>query len=110
VTTKEAAMKWVGVRAFRDHATKYLAGDEPLAIERHGEPIGYYFPVAVERRDPEAEAARRQRLQESIAALEKTIQEVLDRTGMTEDELADLFDPNIPLPETPIRRPRPVAV
>jgi hypothetical protein len=110
VTTKEVAMKRIGVREFRDHATKYLAGDEPLAIERHGEPIGFYFPVTMERRDPDAEAARRQRLQESIATLEETIKEVLDRTGMTEDELADLFDPNKPLPEQPIRRPRRVAV
>ena len=29
-------MKNVGVREFRDHATKYLAGPETVAVNRHG--------------------------------------------------------------------------
>jgi hypothetical protein len=33
----------VGVREFRNQATQYLAGDEVLAIERHGQPIGFYI-------------------------------------------------------------------
>jgi hypothetical protein len=103
-------MRRIAVREFTENPTKYIEGNEPVAIERFSEPIGYYFPVAVERRDPLEEAARRKRLDESIARLEKTIQQILDETGMTEDELADLFDPNKPLPEHPIRRPRPAAV
>ncbi len=42
-------MKQVGIREFRDHATKYLAGDEVLAIERHGQPIGFYIPTGESR-------------------------------------------------------------
>ncbi len=81
-------MKTVGVREFRDHATKYLASGEPLQIERHGKTLGFFIPV--QRPDPEE---RRRTLE----ALEKTIQRILARTGMTEDELADMFDLSKPL-------------
>jgi hypothetical protein len=103
-------MRRVALRDFAENPMKFLEGSEQVAVEQYGEPIGYYFPVAEERRDPEEEAARRKRLDESIARLETTIQKILDETGMTEDELADLFDPNKPLPEHPIRRNRPAAV
>jgi hypothetical protein len=92
-------MRRVGVREFRDHATRYLAGNEPLTIERHGEPIGYYFPVVTERRDPVAEAERRAKINESIERFDKLMQEVFARTGMTEDEFARYFDLNEPFPE-----------
>ncbi|MGH2531794.1 MAG: hypothetical protein ACRDJW_05755 [Thermomicrobiales bacterium] len=88
-------MKRVGVREFRDHATKYLAGDEVLAIERHGDPIGFYIPTKASRREPYHDALER---------LGQTVQRVLARTGMTEDELADLFDWKKPLPDDPIAR------
>jgi hypothetical protein len=94
-------MKRVGVREFRDHATKYLAGSEPLAIERYGEPIGFYIPVLNDRRDSQAEAERRRRLAESVERLEKTIQGILDRTGMTEEEFSRYFDPELPFPDEP---------
>lgn len=42
-------MKRVGIREFRDHATRYLAGDEVLAIERHGQPVGFYIPTTIQR-------------------------------------------------------------
>ena len=41
----EDAMRHVGVREFRDHATWYLAGDEVLVVERNGRPIGVYIPA-----------------------------------------------------------------
>jgi hypothetical protein len=83
-------MKRIGVREFRDHATQYLAGDEVLAIERNGQPIGFYIPTG---------KSRQESFQEALAQLEQTVQQVLARTGMTEDELARLFDLNQPLPE-----------
>ena len=102
-------MKRVGVREFRDHATKYLAANEPLAIERYGDTIGFYIPTGVDQRDPQEETERRKKMAESFAKLEATIQKILEEIGMTEDELGDLFDPSKPLPEHPIRRTR-VAV
>jgi antitoxin (DNA-binding transcriptional repressor) of toxin-antitoxin stability system len=72
-------MKHIGVREFRDHATKYLASAEPVAIERHGKVIGFYFPVK-----PDKDEARR-----ALTRLDTTIDEILGRTGMTETELAE---------------------
>ena len=83
-------MKKVGVREFRDNATKYLAGDEILTIERHGEPIGIYIPTAAER------AAKQARAAEAMARLEQTIERILAETGWTEDELSHLFDLSVP--------------
>jgi hypothetical protein len=39
-------VKRVGIREFRDRASHYLASAEVLAVERHGQPIGFYIPVA----------------------------------------------------------------
>jgi hypothetical protein len=93
-------MKRVGVREFRDHATQYLAGDEILAIERHGQPIGFYVPTGPSRRESLARALDR---------LEETVRRVLTETGLSEEELSRLYDLSQPLPERPQRRPREAA-
>lgn len=82
-------MKSVGVREFRDHATKYLAGPETVAVNRHGRVIGFYIPL---KRD-EDEVGR------AVAQLGEAVERVLDETGMSEDELAGAFDMRGPLPE-----------
>jgi antitoxin (DNA-binding transcriptional repressor) of toxin-antitoxin stability system len=84
-------MKRLGVREFRDHATQYLAGDEVLVIERHGEPIGCYIPMGTHRARDATEALDR---------LEQTVERVLAATGLTEEELSRLFDLTQPLPES----------
>lgn len=38
-------MKRIGIRDLRDNATRYLAGDDVLAVERHGSLVGYFVPV-----------------------------------------------------------------
>jgi hypothetical protein len=83
-------MKSVGVREFRDHATQYLAGDEVLAIERHGQPIGFYIPTG---------QSRRENFQKALSRLDQTVRQVLAETGLNEDELVRLFDLNQPLLE-----------
>ena len=87
-------MKRVGVREFRDHATRYLAGSEVLAVERHGQTIGFYVPTG---------ASREENLAQALDRLEQMVQRVLAETGMTEDELSDLFDLKKPLPDRPRR-------
>lgn len=77
-----ARMKNVGVREFRDHATKYLSGSEPVAVSKHGRVIGLYVPL---ERD-EDEVAR------ALAKLGKTVGQVLEDSGLTEDELVGLFE------------------
>lgn len=93
-------MKRVGVREFEDHAATYLSSNEALTIERDGVPLGYYIP---------SRAGRRESYLKSLKALEETVERILAETGMTEDELADLFDLNKPLPEHPKPRLEPVA-
>lgn len=83
-------MKRVGVREFRDHVTQYLAGDEVLTVERHGQPIGFYIPTGASRQENYAQALER---------LEATVQRMVAETGLDEEELSRLFDLNEPLPD-----------
>jgi hypothetical protein len=78
----------VDEREFGDHATKYLALQEPLEIERDGRPIGHYLPV---------KRASDEEVRQAVARLAEAVEQVLAETGMTEDELADLFDLSRPL-------------
>lgn len=82
-------MKHVGVREFRDHATRYLSGDEVLAVERHGQPLGFYIPTA---------NSHHENFGEALARLECAVQRVLSETGMSEEELVRVLDPNEPVP------------
>lgn len=62
-------MKNVGVREFRDHASSYLSGEEPLAVRRHGRVLGFYLPV---KRRSDA-----QELQEALRELGESLAELL---------------------------------
>ena len=84
-------MKRVGIREFRDHATQYLAGDEVLAIERHGQPVGLFIPTGTHHREED--------FRQALDRLQETVEQVLAETGMSEEELSRLFDLNQPLPE-----------
>ncbi|HEY1337786.1 MAG TPA: type II toxin-antitoxin system prevent-host-death family antitoxin [Bryobacteraceae bacterium] len=71
--------KKIGIREFREHFAKYLEGDDPVTVTRHGEPVGFYIPVPRKRAtDAELEALRiaGEKLDAAIAA-----------AGTTEDEL-----------------------
>ncbi|MEM7737595.1 MAG: hypothetical protein AAF267_17580 [Deinococcota bacterium] len=69
----------IGVREFRDRASHYLSKGDALAIEKHGEVIGYYIPV---QRD---DAARKQ----ALIAFEEKLAIFLEETGLSEEELAE---------------------
>ncbi|EQD51202.1 prevent-host-death family protein [mine drainage metagenome] len=81
-------LKNVGVREFRDHATMYLSGSDPVAVSKHGQVIGFYIPVEADR-----EQARR-----ALEQLGRSVEEILAETGMTEEELSELFDLRRALP------------
>lgn len=85
-------MKRVGIREFRDHATQYLAGDEVLAIERHGQPIGFYIPAG---------ASRQVSCVPALERLEQTVRRVLAETGLSEEELSRLYNLAEPVPDQP---------
>ncbi len=74
-------MRRVGIREFRDKATTLLASGETMLIERHGHPVGYFIPI---RQKEEVADAAIQRLAEAV-------EQVLNETGLGEDELAELF-------------------
>jgi antitoxin (DNA-binding transcriptional repressor) of toxin-antitoxin stability system len=82
-------MRSVGVREFRDHATTYLSGQEPVEVSKHGHVIGFYIPL--ERDESESRRA--------VARLGEAVERVLQETGMSEDELAGLLDLRRALPE-----------
>ena len=97
VVTPGGDMKRVGIREFQDHATQYLSGDEVLAIERHGQPIGFYIPTA---------KTPNETFREALERLEHTIERISKETGLTEEELSTLFDLNQPLAQ-PTELPSP---
>lgn len=82
-------MKSIGVREFRDHATTYLSGSDPVAVSKHGHVIGFYIPL--ERDEGEVRRA--------VVRLGEAVEKVLQETGMSEEELAGLFDLRRALPE-----------
>ena len=73
----------VGIREFRDKlATYLLESDEPVAITRHGDTVGYYIPARRKRTDEERIA-----LKEASARL----QQILAAKGISEDEIVQDF-------------------
>jgi len=71
-------MRSVGVREFRDQATSMMGAGETLVIERHGEPIGFYVPIAAKDR----KAGRK-----ALGRLGAAVDDVLGAAGVDEDEL-----------------------
>ncbi len=71
-------MRSIGVREFRDQATSILAAGETLVIERHGEPIGFFVPIV---------ATDRQTGREALGRLGKLVEDVIARSGVSEDDL-----------------------
>lgn len=79
---KEVKVRKVGVREFRDNATKLLSAGETMLIERHGHPVGYFIPV--KRKDTaETEAA--------LSQLADAVEQALREGDLSEDDLANLF-------------------
>lgn len=78
-------MKDVGVREFRDHASSYLSGGEPLAVRRHGRVVGFYLPIRQKSDDEELQAALRD--------LGESLKEIRHATGLSEDELVEALAP-----------------
>lgn len=77
-------MRTIGVREFRDQATSLLAADETLIVERHGQPIGFYVPIAAKDR-----AAGRA----ALGRLGHAVEDVIARSGLDEDDLVRELGP-----------------
>lgn len=73
-------MRHVGIREFKNQATAMVNAGETLVIERHGTPIGFYVPI-----DAKDRAAGR----EALGRLGRVVDDVLERTGLDEDQLVE---------------------
>jgi hypothetical protein len=101
-------MKRVPAEELAEHAAEYLAGSEPVSVEKDGEVIGQYVPTpnghSTNGGTPNAagsEAERRSnkaQLRTHFAQLRSVLQEIYEDAGMTEGEFADLFDTTKPFP------------
>ena len=72
----------IGIREFREKLAGYLEADQPLAITRHGETLGFYIPAQKRSRKAELEAMR---------AAARDLDEMITSWGATEDELMDEY-------------------
>ncbi len=82
-------LKHIELDEFRERMTDYLYGRTPLAVERDGEILGFYYPK---------NKTKEKELKRAVKQLELAVDLALAETGMTEDELADLFDLSKPFP------------
>ncbi len=70
----------VGIREFRERLANYLLeSDVPVAITRHGDTVGYYFPARRKREDSDRAALKQaaSRLQQLLAAEGISEEEIL---------------------------------
>ena len=72
-------MRSIGIRAFRDEATRHLASPEPLEIQRHGHTVGYFIPV----RDADGRPP--------LALLATLLDDAIDQSDLPQDELVALL-------------------
>lgn len=72
----------IGIREFRENLAHYLESNQPLAITRHGETLGFYIPAQKRSRKAQLEAMR---------AASKDLDEMIASWGATEDELMDEY-------------------
>ena len=72
----------IGIREFRENLAGYLESDQPLAITRHGETLGFYIPAQRRNRKAELQAMR---------AAARDLDELIASWGATEDELMNEY-------------------
>jgi hypothetical protein len=72
----------IGIREFREKLAGYLESDQPLAITRHGETLGFYIPAQKRSRAAELQAMR---------AAAKDLDEMIASWGAKEEELMEEY-------------------
>jgi PHD/YefM family antitoxin component YafN of YafNO toxin-antitoxin module len=72
----------IGIREFREKLADYLESNQPLAITRHGETLGFYIPAQKRSRTAELQAMR---------AAAKDLDEMIASWGAKEEELMDEY-------------------
>jgi antitoxin (DNA-binding transcriptional repressor) of toxin-antitoxin stability system len=72
----------IGIREFRNNLAKYLTANKPVAVMRHGQTVGYFLPI--HKKPEQAEL-------ESLKLAAAKLDELLESSGVTEDELIEEF-------------------
>jgi len=75
----EEAVKSIGIREFRDNATKLLAGGEGLRIERHGHLVGYFVPAQTQGGDG------------ALVELAALLRDAIDNSNLSQAEMVNLL-------------------
>jgi hypothetical protein len=76
-------MRMAGVRDFRAHLTRFVSGDEPVLLTRHGKVSGLYLPLEDPSRVPDD--LRR----ELASVLGAHLSRLLDARGVSEEDFRD---------------------
>jgi hypothetical protein len=78
---------------------RYLEGTRKIAVVKDGRVIGHYYPRIKEPTtalNAESELTNaRPGARDHIHSLESTLQAIYKETGMTEEDLAEFFDPTL---------------
>jgi antitoxin (DNA-binding transcriptional repressor) of toxin-antitoxin stability system len=82
ILTEAEMLQKIGMREFRNNLSKYLNATSPVAILRHGQTIGYFFPT-----QPQPEEAELEGLKRAAAKLDALLQ----AQGIGEDILVAEF-------------------
>jgi len=78
-------MQMTGVREFRNHLSRYVSGEEPVLLTRHGKVSGLYLPLEDPSHVPDD--LRR----ELAAVLGAHLSRLLDAQGVSERDVAEDF-------------------
>jgi hypothetical protein len=74
-----------GVREFRSHLTRYVSGEEPVLLTRHGKVSGLFLPLEDASRVPDD-------LRRDLASvLGAHLSRLLDAKGVSEGEIEEDF-------------------
>ena len=76
-------MKQASLEDFQHQILRYSLNGEAVAVKSNGRVLGYFVPAPA-RDDEEISLA--------VTELRQAIANVREQTGLSEDELADLFD------------------
>jgi len=79
-------MRVAGIREFRARLSKFLSGDEPVLLTRHGKLSGVYLPLEDAKRIPDDLRT------ELAGVLGRHLAQVLEAKGVTEAEIERDFD------------------
>jgi len=72
----------IGVREFRSELPKYLYGETPVEVLRHGHTVGFYFPVKQGSKSADIAA---------LQAVAAQFEYLLSQKGISEDDIVREF-------------------